>query len=433
MRKDKTKEQIANKIEKSLSVLRRKNVFSGKEIIIFGCTMWIKNLLDYLYKHDIKVSAIVDNNPEKAGGTCQGISVYSPKDYLKDKNGNISILICSGYWYEMSMQLEEMGFHRDKSYYIVDFDISRKKTLIKSLTDINKGYKHYKKLINRLNGKNPYVFVCPWAASGDIYMAGIFLNEYMKKNNIDDYMVLVVGKLAYKTAQLFNMKNVIIITEEEKINIIDAWAFYGSEKIHVKPLLYWGWRLKKHLNPDTKMGVTFLDVMKHDVFNLKENDVPCIPENICDEKAINFFQTNNLKEGQTVIIAPYAGSYNSNVGTDFWEQLVIDLTKRGYSVCTNSAGEHEPVIKGTKGVFFPLSEAVSILNKAGYFIAVRSGLCDIVSSSSCKQIIIYERGLNAVNYNYFSLKKMGLNNDAIEIIYDKEYIEDIYDRIISNF
>ena len=304
---------------------------------------------------------------------------------------------------------------------------------MRSYLDIQKGYKQYKKLIKTLPGQNTYVFICPWAASGDIYMAGLFLQQFIEKENIDDYVFLVIGKLAYKVAKMFNINNVQIITEEEKINLIDAWAFYGSEKMRVKPLLYWGWRLKHHLNPDANMDVTFLEVMKYDVFNLKKTDKPQVPNLDESDYVDQFFTDNCLTKGKTVIIAPYAGSYNSNVTVAFWEKLVQCLTDKGYSVCTNSGGEHEPVIKGSIGVFFPLGEAVSILNNAGYFIAVRSGLCDIVSSSGCNQIILYERGLNAVNYNYFSLRKMGLSNEAIELIYDKESEQDIFEEIMKNY
>jgi hypothetical protein len=61
---------------------------------------------------------------------------------------------------------------------------------------------------------------------------------------------------------------------------------------------------------------------------------------------------------------------------------------------------------------------------AGYFVGVRSGLCDIISSSSCRKAVLYEKDgyfYKCSPYDYFSLKKMGLCDDAVEI----EYREDI--------
>jgi hypothetical protein len=70
------------------------------------------------------------------------------------------------------------------------------------------------------------------------------------------------------------------------------------------------------------------------------------------------------------------------------------------------------------------------MDAAGYFIGVRSGLCDVISTSSCKKVILYEKdGLfyKASQYEYFSLEKMGLCNDAIEI----EYRDDLKDSVLN--
>ena len=41
--------------------------------------------------------------------------------------------------------------------------------------------------------------------------------------------------------------------------------------------------------------------------------------------------------------------------------------------------------RSERAVFFPLGAGNRVLNTAGYFIGVRSGLCDIISSSACKK------------------------------------------------
>jgi hypothetical protein len=69
------------------------------------------------------------------------------------------------------------------------------------------------------------------------------------------------------------------------------------------------------------------------------------------------------------------------------------------------------------------------------FIGVRSGLCDIISSAKCTKIILYEKeGLfyKSSQYDYFSLAKMGLCDDAIEIEYSDELKDECLEKIFEN-
>ena len=104
----------------------------------------------------------------------------------------------------------------------------------------------------------------------------------------------------------------------------------------------------------------------------------------------------------------------------FWEALADGLKNKGFSVCTNSSGENEPAIFGTTAIFVPLNIVPQFISKSGYFIGVRSGLCDVISAATAKKIILYdaeERFFNSSSFEYFSLKRMGLSNDVVEIIY----------------
>jgi hypothetical protein len=89
-------------------------------------------------------------------------------------------------------------------------------------------------------------------------------------------------------------------------------------------------------------------------------------------------------------------------------------------------------VAGTAAVFFPLDQAIAFMDAAGYFVGVRSGLCDIISSSACKKIIFYEKdGLfyKSSQYEYFSLAKMGLCDDAVELEYFERDREEIIKKI----
>ena len=52
-------------------------------------------------------------------------------------------------------------------------------------------------------------------------------------------------------------------------------------------------------------------------------------------------------------------------------------------------------------------------------ISIRSGLCDIISGTECRKIILYPEGKKTDGISsykeFFSLEKMGICSDAIEI------------------
>ncbi len=432
MRDNKSSDLIKKRIWNKTKELKMQGVFDGKQIVVFGCTMWMKTLLECINRLGFTVTAIIDNNKQKAGGKCLGIDVYLPCNYLKEQKKEICILICSSYEIEMAQQLESYGYSEGEDYFIISYN-NKTDGFIQSFYKIAGGYFLYKKYIGKIQGTNTHIFVCPYGGSGDIYMASLFFDEYLRKHSIDNYIVLVDGKLAQKVAKILEFKNVYLITEKQKLMLLDAWSYLGSDVMRLKPLLYWGWRTKRYPNPDANMDITFLDVMKYDVYGHERSVKPQIKMHRDENYAANYFEENNLEKGNTVIMAPYAGSFKTDISIEIWSEIAKQLIERGYCVCTNSAGEHEPVIEGTKKVFFPLEYAVSILEYAGHFVGIRSGFCDLASSSKCKFVVLYERALNAIKFEYFSFKRMGLNENAIEIEYDSKDSETFVDTILENF
>ncbi len=74
------------------------------------------------------------------------------------------------------------------------------------------------------------------------------------------------------------------------------------------------------------------------------------------------------------------------------------------------------------------------LNAAGFFVGVRSGLCDVISTSRCKKIILYEKEgyfYRCSPYDYFSLEKMRLCQDAVEFEYHADTSEAVIERILE--
>ena len=66
---------------------------------------------------------------------------------------------------------------------------------------------------------------------------------------------------------------------------------------------------------------------------------------------------------------------------------------------------------------------IDVMEYAGLFIGVRSGLCDIIAQADCKKIILYDvtffEGISTWR-EYFSLEAFGCKGDLTEISWPVE-------------
>lgn len=410
-----------NRIRNSL--LDNKERLSEKRIVIFGCTIYARQICENLQAMNLSVSAFIDNNPLKVGKKCMGLDIFSPNELLRENTELYIAVIASKYHQEMIGQLMQLGFENDQ---IVDIPVSESvsecddsiEDFDSKLRDVVEGQMVYKRYC-KMYPEAQVFFLCPYPGTGDIYMACGFLPEYLKKNGIGKYVLLVIGKNCCRVAELFGIQNIESITKEDSDKLLKAWEFCGNELVNIKPLLHWGWRTKRYLFSNNHQDITFAEMFKYDVMELDETvqfKPPIFEDD--EEYTERLFTELGLKKNKTVILAPYASSFVSDIPTKEWENLAERLKKSGYTVCTNCYGKKEHPIEGTKAIGFPYDKAKSVLENAGTFIGIRSGLCDVISSIGCKQIILYENGFNASSIEYFGLKNMGINREALEFVYD---------------
>lgn len=404
----------------------------GKELYIFGCIVQARDIRDELQEYGCILDGFIDNNPGKAGNgkRCLGVPVLFPTDLPADDNK--LIIICSKYFSEMKNQLEKLGFGDGNILRIpIDDDVKKwsdDEASIKSAIErIKKGNEFYESILNE-NSNLDRIFLCPYPGTGDIYMACSFLPEYLRMHKISKYIILVIGNSCRKVAELFEKGNVLSITREEADGLLGFWEFASEETI-IKPLLYWGWRTKRFLYADKYPQISFTEMFLYDVFGFHKRFNFRKPIQESKEVVRRIFVEEGLVEGKTIIIAPYAGSFVTDIDIKVWEEISARLKKEGYIVCTNSSGEDEKAIKGTKSIFFPYTQAIPFVELAGCFIAIRSGLCDVISSAECKKIILYEDGFNATRMAYFGLERMGL---CKRNIYEMDYSTWDSNEIIEN-
>lgn len=396
-------------IDEELKKLLGKKITQFNKIVLFGANKSSIGIMEMLQEYNIV--AIIDNDVRKQGQLINGVPVYQPEDFLKDYNNIYRIIIASEYYAQMCEQLQEMGYVEGKEVFVVwhgqrFYDISDE-TFMFHIQRAERGKKVYNKIQDTY--KNAFIFLCPYAGTGDIYLIGLYLKQYMSCNGIDNYIVTIPGIGCCKVAKLFGIKCFNLSTEETE-DLLSYVRLVGYQKSRTYVLNDCFFqvmvkRLRGYKNVD------FHTMFQKCVFRLndKVEKIQIIQEN-SDE----IFDKYNLYKGKTILLSPYANTIHT-MSEDFWCILANKLKKKGYCVCTNVNGENEKPIKGTIGIFIPYVQIIDFLNKSGGFIGMRSGLCDIVSSTTAKMAVLYPYGNifgTCSTFDYFSLEKMKLKKQG---------------------
>lgn len=394
-----------------------------RRIIIFGSNEPAERMADWLIAHGICIETMIDNNKKKHGTSYNGIIVDSPVNVLVDFQKDIIILIASKYYNEMLQQLETMGYTEEKNIYQVvnmanwsTYSLTEK-TFSDKEAEIQKGWEIYKK-IRKKHGERTRMFICPFPALGDVYLTGRYLETYCEREKISSYVVTVAGRACLDVLSLFGIKEVELLSKKESDSLLQSLVFCGLKECNAE-IFHQRFPYTAGIGAlGNYKGICFNDHFKYTMFGMKETDTGKVPEKPGNNSYIDrFFKENGLIKGRTVIMSPYANT-SAKLPLGFWEKTAEEYKNKGYTVCTNSSGKEEPAIKGTKAVFFPLPEAIQIVEAAGVFIGLRSGFCDIVSSAKAKKVIIYpDRVYQGGRYmDYYSLRRMGFCSNIEEVL-----------------
>lgn len=405
---------------------------NGKKVYLFGVSDNTRQIIRILRESGIKPLNVIDNDKTKQGSYCSRLKVIPMKDVQVPAAKDKLYILYSAYWREMIPQLLENGISKRNIWRL-----NRKPgLLIFFMLSAYKGKRYHDKLI-KLYGNKP-IFLCPYTGTGDIYLIGTFWNEYIKRNNIDDYIFVVITGACKKVASLFDIKNVVVTKKKEYGAYLIDYYLFDKEKGKIK-ILNDCWA-RVHTNQVEWFrgykGLYFTQLFRKFVFDFPDNVKPRHPK-YKDESARvkDVFDKYELVEGRTIIISPYSNTL-ADLPEGFWESLVDELKGCGYIVGTNSGGKEEPAIKGSKELFFALDIAPQIVERAGGFIGVRSGFCDVISGAAAKKAILYDaknRFYMGSAYEYFNLKDMELCNDALELEYRIEDINTVIERIMDYF
>lgn len=283
--------------------------------------------------------------------------------------------------------------------------------------DFSKGLKTYQEL-KFVYGARCVFFTCAFAGIGDAYLVGCYIEEWLKKNKVADYRFLLCGKSEKKMIEaLFPLlkDKCVLITQTQH-----EWLRNFTRLCDFKPDFYFFHHydyMQPHLQLTEKLqgyrGLNMRDLYLWKM-GLPQNSIcrqPSAP--LGQEQEISaIFSKFGLQKGKTVVIAPYSTCLGG-LSDKFWGPIVDSLKARGYSVCSNCNSTEKPVI-GTCGIFIEFKYLLNFINTAGYFIGIRSGLCDVISSCSAHMIVIHPYHSvqwgdgNAIKY--VGLVNMGFND-----------------------
>lgn len=423
-----------------LSRIAEQGGLKGKKVVIFGAVLYLNELREMLRALGSDISFVIDSNESKAGHLAFGIEIRSVESLsdVEDKD-SIVVIIASIYYSAMSMSLKKMGFIQDRHFFIVgvEAEFNFLSEYFNRFKYALSAYLYYRKLERECKGAPMRLIHMP--CLGDVYIASLFLPAAEKAENVreSECVLIVTRSVCKKVGNLFGYKNIKVISDAQAWKLLFLMGFLHG-RLNIKNMLYHG-TLLCAITPVTFYGkgnrlVNFVDFINIGAYNLDGRPTMVMPEFSARNDIIDaLFESNRLVKGKTVLISPYSSHFAASITEEVWQIIVTSLKEKGYSVATNCASEAEVPLPGTVPLFVEIRDCIAFLESAGYFIGIRSGLCDVISSAVCTKLIIYENGLSLCDINFFGFKSMGIADDMIEIVSDGKDMDALINNVLENF
>lgn len=358
------------------------DLLAQKIIYLFGHCNASEELVDILIEKGYEVKAVLDNNIFKYGITYKDIPVVSPDTILKEDMGKSIVCIAARAYESMTQQLRRIGYKGPvikmvnyNSY--AEYSLS-KETLERKRARVERGIG----LIKQEKEKFPecYRIYCPFSALGDVYYAMAYLPYFLKRKSVSKYVVFTIGSSCAEVAKMFGAKYVEALSQRDMDESIQAALFTEDTDAYIphqdRPYVV---KLAKALYIK-KIPLEL--IYKCGVYGLDKDCVPYKPI-----KLNSYGNLDRIIPGKAVILSPYAKSV-TNISSEYWEKIVRYYKEKNYQIFTNVFGE-ERELEETQRLEVKLSELQSVVERAGTFIGIRSGLCDVLKEAKCRKIALY--------------------------------------------
>ncbi len=366
----------------NLDRLIHERAMEGKHIYLFGHCDATEELMRLLWDRGFQPEAILDNNTAKHGKVYLGIEVRPPQAILKEQPSQVLVCTVARAWASMASQLKRLGYEGqfirlvDYNSY-AEYSLSQD-TVARKKQRADRGIN----LLRKLGQKYPDCFkiLCPFSALGDIYFMMSYLPYFLRLREIRQCVIGVIGNSCAEVVGIFGAYNVEVFNQKCMDELIQAALYTEDTETFIphqdRPYVV---NLSKALHVK-KIPLEYL--YRCGVFGLPADAKPYQPVRLRE-----YTEIEQIEPERSVILSPYAKSVTA-LGQDIWEQIVKYYIQKGYSCYTNVVGGEAPLPK-TRPISPSIAEVRSAAERAGTFIGIRSGLCDVLKEASCRKIALY--------------------------------------------
>lgn len=380
----------------SVNSIDKEYNLKSKRVFLFGHCNASLELIDLLEEKSITTTAILDNSDAKQGQVYKNATVIYPKqigDYAGDNPLMDSVvLITSRFYASMLQQLRELGYEgpvRKVIDYNTYAEYSLSEDTLSRMKDRERHGQHLQNSLSRKYNQHFKVF-CPFNALGDIYFMMSYWPEYAKKRNIDYVVFCVLNNALADVIHMFGDYLVEVYAQKELDAMIQSAIYTKDENCFIahqdRPYVV---NLTKALYIKR---IPLEQIYCCGVYGLPVNTRPVKPN---ANKHV-YKDIQSIPKGKAVVFSPYAKSVTA-IDQNVWEDAVNYYVGAGYKCYTNVIGDEKP-LEGTEAISPSLLELRSVVERAGTFIGIRSGLCDILREANAKKIALYP------DYNYCDTK-----------------------------
>lgn len=385
----------------NLDRMVREHVVQDKHIYLFGHCNATEELADALLARGFAITAILDNNAAKQGRHYRGIVICPPREIRKGSCRDSLVCIVSRAYAAMAEQLRRLGYEGEIRK-IVDYNSYAEyslaqNTLVSMRQRVERGIRLLRRMKEKYQGR--FLVLCPFSALGDIYYMMAYLPGFLDSRDIESCVIGVVGKACREVVGIFGTYEAESFRQKDMDEMIQAALFTEDQDVFIphqdRPYIV---NLFRALSIKC---IPLEQIYCCGVFGLPASTRPARPLRRQSCKALE-----RGEAGKTVILAPSAKSVTA-LPTDIWSNIVDDFHEMGYQCYTNVAGEEQP-LPGTLPISPQISEIQSVVEWAGTFIGIRSGLCDVIRDASCRKIALYP------DYHYSDTKWKAIDMYRLE-------------------